>query len=93
MGATSGLGTSYHSRAPVSMLIASIETKLEIQNNTDTVRSVSYLSLYIKFKVGRLRTILCDKRHDSDFPIVNFPSICSIIPVASAYGVYKFQWY
>ena len=29
-----------------------------------------------------------DKRDDFNFPIVNFPFICSNIPVAPAYGVY-----
>ena len=29
-----------------------------------------------------------DKRDDFNFPIVNFPFICSNIPAAPAYGVY-----
>ena len=35
-----------------------------------------------------LRTKLYDKRYDFNFPIVNFPFICSNIPAAPAYGVY-----
>ena len=40
---------------------------------------------------GRLRTKPYDKRDDFNFPIVNFPFICSSIPAASAYGVYISQ--
>jgi len=35
--------------------------------------------------------ILCDKRDDFDFPIVNFSFICSTIPAASAYWVHISQ--
>jgi hypothetical protein len=40
---------------------------------------------------GRLRTKLYDKRDDFNFPMVNFPFICSNIPAAPAYGVYISQ--
>ena len=40
---------------------------------------------------GRLRTILYDKRDDFNFPIMNFPFICSNTPAAPAYGVYISQ--
>jgi hypothetical protein len=55
--------------------------ELEIKNTTDTDRSDSYLDLHLE--VGsevRLRTKLYDKRDDFNFPIVNFPFICSNIP-------------
>ena len=39
---------------------------------------------------GWLRTKLYDKRDDFNFPIVNFPFICSYIPAAPAYGVYTY---
>ena len=39
----------------------------------------------------RLRTKLYDKRDDFNFPIVNFPFICSNFPAASTYGVYISQ--
>jgi hypothetical protein len=42
---------------------------------------------------GRLRTKFFDKRDDFNFPIVNFPFICSNIPAAPAYGVYTLSWY
>jgi hypothetical protein len=40
---------------------------------------------------GRLKTKLYDKRDDFNFPIVNFPFICSNIPAAPAYGAYISQ--
>ena len=40
---------------------------------------------------GRLRTKLYDKRNDFNFPIANFPFICSNIPAIPAYGVYISQ--
>ena len=60
--------------------------ELEIKDTTDTDRSASYLDLHLKFdSEGRLRTKLYDKRDDFNFPIVNFPFICSNIPAAPAY--------
>jgi hypothetical protein len=38
------------------------------------------------------RTKLYDKRDEFNFPIVNFPFICSKIPAAPAYGVYISQF-
>jgi hypothetical protein len=71
----------------VISLIASIE--LEIKDTTDTDRSASYLDLHLEIdSEGRLGTKLYDKRDDFNFPIVNFPFICSNIPAAPAYGVY-----
>jgi hypothetical protein len=62
---------------------------LEIKDTTDTDRSASYLDLHLEIdSEGRLRTKLYDKRDDFNFPIVNFPFICSNIPAAPAYGVY-----
>jgi hypothetical protein len=40
---------------------------------------------------GRLRMKLYNKRDDFNFPVVNFPLICSNIPAAPAYGVYISQ--
>jgi hypothetical protein len=65
--------------------------ELEIRDTTDTDRSASYLDLYLEFSEGRLRTKLYDKRDDFNFPIVNFPFICSNIPAAPAYEVYISQ--
>jgi hypothetical protein len=58
--------------------------KLEIKDTTDTNRSASYLEIDSE---GRLRTKLYDKTDDFNFPIVNFPFICSNIPAAPEYGV------
>jgi len=63
--------------------------ELEIKDTTYTDRSASYLDLNIEIdSEGRLRTKLYVKRYDLNFPIVNFPFICSNIPAALAYGVY-----
>ena len=70
--------------------------ELEIKDTTDTDRSASYLDLHLDVdSEGRLRTKLYDKRDDVNFPIVNFPFICSNIPEEPAYGVYISQmiWY
>jgi hypothetical protein len=63
--------------------------ELEIKDIIDTGRSASYLDLHLEIdSEGWLRTKLYDKRDDFNFPIVNFPFICSNIPAAPAYGVY-----
>jgi hypothetical protein len=63
--------------------------ELEIKDTTDTDMSASYLDLHLKIdSEGQLRTKFNDKRDDFNFPIVNFPFICSNIPAAPAYGVY-----
>jgi hypothetical protein len=62
--------------------------KLKLKDTADTDRSAAYLDLYHEIdSEGRLRTKLYDKRDDFNFPIVNFPFICSNIPAAPAYGV------
>ena len=66
--------------------------ELEIKDTTDTDRSASYLDLHLEMdSENRLRTKLYDKRDDLNFPIVNFPFICSNIPAAPTYGVYISQ--
>ena len=63
--------------------------ELEIKDTTDTNRSASYLDLHIEIDSEcRLRTKLYDKTDDFNFPIVNFPFICSNIPAAPTDGVY-----
>ena len=66
--------------------------EFEIKDTTDTDRSTSYLDLHLEMdSEGRLRTKHYDKRDHFNFPIVNFPFICSNIPAAPAYGVYISQ--
>ena len=73
-------------------MILLIAIELEIKDTTDTDKSASYLDLHLEIDTeGRLRTKLYDNRDDFNFPIVNFPSICSNIPAAPAYGVYISQ--
>ena len=64
--------------------------EIEIKDTTDTARYASYLDLHMQHDL-RLRKKLYDKRDDFNFPIVNFPFICSNIPAAPAYGVYISQ--
>jgi hypothetical protein len=63
--------------------------ELEIKDTTNTYRSDSYLDLHLEIdNTERLRTKLYDKRDYFNFPIVNFPFICSNVPTAPVYGVY-----
>ena len=66
--------------------------ELKIKDTTDTDRSASFLDLHLDIdSKGHRRTKHYDKRDDFNFPIVNFPFICSNIPAAPAYGVYISQ--
>jgi hypothetical protein len=66
--------------------------ELEIKDTTDTDRSASYLDLYLEIdSEGWLRTKLYNKRDDFNFPMLNFPFICSNIPAAPAYMEYISQ--
>jgi hypothetical protein len=66
-----------------------IPMKLEIKDTTEFDKSDPYLDILLNIDfTGRLATSLYDKRDDFDFAIVNFPFLCSNIPLSSAYGVY-----
>jgi hypothetical protein len=57
-------------------LVFPIEFK--IKDITDTDRTASYLYLPLEIdREGQLRTKLCDKRDDFNFPSVHFPFIAS----------------
>jgi hypothetical protein len=59
--------------------------ELEIKNTTDTDMYVLYFDLHLEIdNEEKLRAKLCDKRDDFNFPIENFPFICSSIPAAPA---------
>jgi hypothetical protein len=59
-----------------------------MKDTTDTYMSASYLDINLEIdSEGRLKTKIYDKRDDFNFPIVNFPFICSNIPAALAYLV------
>jgi hypothetical protein len=67
-------------------------SELEIKDNTHCSTSASYLDVLLKLDTnGKITTQLYDKRDDLNFSIVNFPYLCSNIPVSSAYGVYISQ--
>ena len=57
---------------------------LEIKDTTDTDTSASYLDLHLE--IDSENETLRQKRY-FNFPIVNFPFICSNISEAPAYGV------
>ena len=54
-------------------------------------RTVYYSILNVLLTLYGLLFKIFDKRDDFNFPIVNFPLICSNIPAAPAYGVYISQ--
>ena len=67
--------------------------ELEIKDTTDTDGSAWYLDLHLQIdRTWRLRTKLYNKRYDFNFPIVNFPFMCSNIPTVPAYGLYISQF-
>ena len=69
-----------------------IPDKLEIKDTTESDKSASYLDILLNIDYnGRLTTSLYDKRDDFDFAIVNFPFLCSNIPLSPAYGLYISQ--
>jgi len=64
--------------------------ELKIMDTTDLARSASCLDLHLKIdSEGRLRTKPYDKRNDFNFPIMNFPFICStcISDICSWYNI------
>ena len=64
----------------------------ETKDTTDTVKSTSYLDLYlIIYDEGRLKTKLYHKRDDFSFQIVNFSFLWSNISASPAYRVYVSQ--
>jgi hypothetical protein len=61
--------------------------ELEIKDTTNTDTSASYLDLHLGIdSERRLRTKLYDNRDNFNFPIMNFPFICSNIPAAPRGG-------
>jgi hypothetical protein len=66
--------------------------ELKIKDTTESDKSASYLDILLNIDSnGRLTTSLYDKSDDFDFAIVNFPFLCSNIPLSPAYGVYIYQ--
>ena len=62
--------------------------ELEVKETTYTASSVSFLDLYLEFDdSGQLSTKIYDKRDDFNFKIINFPNMCSKIPVSPAYVI------
>ena len=73
----------------ISIFISEMWTHLY---HKDTAMATSYLDLHLEIdSEGQIRTKLYDKRDYFNFLIVNFPFICSNIPVTLSYGVYISQ--
>ena len=67
-------------------------SEFEIKDTTESSTSASYLDVLLNIDAdGKLTTQLYDKRDDFSFTIVNFPYICSNIPLSPACGVYISQ--
>jgi hypothetical protein len=63
--------------------------ELEIKDTKESDKSASYLDILLNIDSnGRLTTTLYGKRDDFDFAIVNFPFLCSNIPLSPAYCAY-----
>jgi hypothetical protein len=66
--------------------------ELEIKDTTDADTFAAYLDLLIDIdKLQGLYIRIYDKRDDFNFPIVNFPFMCSNVPISPCYGVYISQ--
>ena len=75
----------------ISML-TNFRVLYEIKDTKESSTSASYLDILLKVDInGKLTTQLYDKRDDFSFSIVNFPHLCSNIPLSPAYGVYISQ--
>ena len=56
--------------------------ELDIKDTTESDISASYLDILLNIDSnGKLTTTLYDKRDDFNFAIVNFPFLCSNIPM------------
>ncbi len=62
--------------------------ELELKETTESESSCSFLDLLLYADESQLKHKLCDKRHDFNFPIVNYSFLDSNIPTSPAYGVY-----
>jgi hypothetical protein len=66
--------------------------ELKIEDTTESDKSASCLDISLNIdSSGRPTTTQHDKRDYFDFAIINFPFLCSDIPVSPAYGVYISQ--
>jgi hypothetical protein len=61
--------------------------ELELKDTTIQIGLFHTLTYTSKMTVREVKNKLCDKRDDFDFPIGNFPFICSNIPAAPAHEV------
>jgi hypothetical protein len=68
------------------------EFALVIKDITDTDRSASYLDIHFEnWQWGAFKNETIRQKRWFNFPIVNFPFICSNIAAAPVYGIYISQ--
>jgi hypothetical protein len=78
-------------RQYLGFLTLTYPPELEAKETTHRASSTSFSDIYVEFDdSGQLGTKIYDKR-DFNFKIINFPNMCSNIPVSPAYGVYISQ--
>ncbi|XP_055999510.1 uncharacterized protein LOC130047876 [Ostrea edulis] len=66
--------------------------ELEIKHTPESSTSASYFNILLKVDIkGKLTTQLYDKRYDFSFSVVNFPYLCSNIPLSPVNGFYISQ--
>ena len=68
-----------------NVVVNSLNINITTMGHWSTSRSAAYLDIQFETdNEGLLRKKLYDKRDDFNLPILNFPFICSNIPVAPA---------
>ena len=65
--------------------------ELTLKKTTESSGFLSYLDVAISISGGRFVTEVFDKRDSFNFDIVNYPYMCSSIPIKPTYGLYVSQ--
>ena len=60
--------------------------ELQLKKTTEASNKLSYLDIMIEIEHGCFRTDVYDKRDGFGFHIVDFPYLCSNIPLSPAKG-------
>ena len=68
-----------------------LATRVKCQETPGPVPLNMGYACFLILRDGRLHTSMYDKRDDSNFHIINFPSLSSNIPTSPAFGVFISQ--